>query len=230
MDLTFRNLVDLLRQKTDRIDESVEEKIRNLWGYGIEEISDRDIREAVKRYYFAGVPVEFFSAPASVSGGKHPGWHNTSGGIAWHLMECCVSADRFLQAYEYTDESGIYDFRGRRARDIVLAATCITDTVKNGSPWGERTLKNHGELAAVGWKYLAHGSVDDEALEQIAHAVHYHYGRYTPVPEGKEKIKFKDLPPLTQIVHLLDMCSSDIKNQLIYRRVEKVPSPESIRP
>lgn len=227
MDFTFSGLIVRLREKSDRIDEGVEEKIRLLWEWGIEKISDRDIREAVKHYYFAGVPVEFFSAPASVSGGKHPKWHNEPGGIVLHLTECCVSADRLLQAYEYTDEEGRYDLR---ARDIVLAATLITDTLKNGSPWGEKTLKNHGELAALRWKYLAHGSVDDDVLEQIAEAAHWHYGRYTPVPKGQKRKRFVDLPPLVQIVHLLDMCSSNIDYQLIYKPVDNIPSPESIRP
>ena len=227
MDLTFRNLIGELRKKSDKIDEAVEIKIKALWDWGIERISDKDIRQAIKRYYFAGVPVEFFSAPASVSGGKHPSWHNEPGGIVWHLTECCVSVDRLLQTYGYRDEDGRYDFR---ARDIVLAATLITDTLKNGSPWGERTLKNHGELAALRWKHLAHESVDDDALEQIAEAAHYHYGRYTVVPEGEKKIRFRDLPPLVQIVHLLDSVSASDKNMIIYKPVEHIPSPESMRP
>jgi hypothetical protein len=227
MEYSFRNLINLSREKSGKIDGTVEEKIKSLWQWGIERISDSDIRQAVKHYYFAGVPAEFFSAPASASGGKHPSWHNEPGGIVWHLMECCVSADRLLQAYEYMDDNGRFDLR---ARDIVLAATLITDTLKNGSPWGARTLKNHGELAALRWKHLAHGYVDDDALEQIAHAAHYHYGRYTPVPAGEKKVRFLDLPPLTQIVHLLDMCSSNQDYKLIYRPVERIAPPESIRP
>ena len=227
MEYNFSNLINFLREKSDKIDGEVEEKIKALWQWGIERISDQDIRQAIKHFYFAGVPVEFFSAPASVSGGKHPSWHNKPGGIVWHLMECCVSADRFLQAYEYTDEKGRFDLR---ARDIVLAATLITDTLKNGSPWGDVTLKNHGELAALRWKYLTHESVDYDALEQIAHAVHYHYGRYTPVPAGQKKIRFEDMPPLAQIVHLLDMCSSNSDYQLLYRPVERIALPEIVRP
>ncbi|MFY9457628.1 MAG: hypothetical protein WAP23_01720 [Candidatus Spechtbacterales bacterium] len=227
MEYNFRALINLLREKSDQIDETVEGKIESLWQWGVERISDQDIRQAIKHYYFAGVPVAFFSAPASVSGGKHPSWHNEPGGIVWHLMECCKSANRLLQAYGYTDDEERFDLR---ARDIVLAATLITDTLKNGCPWGEKTLKNHGELAALRWKYLSHGFVDDDALEQIAYAAHYHYGRYTPVPNGHEKIRFKDLPPLAQIVHLLDMCSSNNDYGLIYRPVERIAPPESIRP
>ena len=226
MEYNFKNLISLLRKKSDKIDVAIEEKVKALWDRGIERISDEDIRQAIKHYYFAGVPVEFFSAPVSVSGGKHPSWHNKPGGIVWHLMECCVSANRLLAAYEYTDENGKFDLR---ARDIVLAATLITDTLKNGSPWGEVSLRNHGELAALRWKHLAHGSVDDDALEQIAQAVHYHYGRYTVVPKGQKKIRFKDMPPLTQIVHLLDMCSSNKDYELLYRPVGHILSPEDIK-
>jgi len=205
------------------------DEMTSLWEWGIERISAEDLRDAVKFYYCCIVPGEFFVAPSSTSGRHHPFWHNEAGGIVRHLTECCVSADRLLQAFGFVYYADMKEYVEKRARDIVLAATLISDTFKNGSPWGEHSLKNHGEIAARFWRLTATGRVDEEVGEQIAQAVHWHYGRYTPVPEG-EHAEFEYLPKLTQLIHLLDMCSSNNDYKLIYRPVDKIPSPESVRP
>ena len=130
----------------------VEQEIRSLWEWGIDRISDENIRQAVKYYYLYKVPGQFFTAPSSTSG-KHPYWHNVSGGLVRHIAECCVSADRLLAVFGFVedDDRTIH----APARDIVLAATVITDTQKNGIPWGDTSVRNHGEIAANVWRDVA---------------------------------------------------------------------------
>lgn len=206
---------------------------RALWEWGIERISDPNIRIAVKSFYCCVVPKQFFIAPSSTNGTHHPYWHNRPGGIVRHLAECCVSADRLLQAFGFTRQVREHDREQEYvldwARDRVLAATVLSDTFKNGFPWGRETVKNHGEVAAELWHAHAASSVDDETLDEIAHAVHWHYGRYTPVPEGCERAKLDHFAKITQIVHLLDMCSSNDDYALIYLPVDRIPSLESVR-
>ena len=200
----------------------VEQEIRSLWEWGIDRISDTSIRQAVKYYYLYKVPDQFFSAPSSTSG-KHPYWHNVPGGLVRHLTECCISADRLLGIFGFVedDDRTVSAF----ARDIVLAATVITDTQKNGIPWGDSSVRNHGEIAAKVWRDVAETcKLPADITDQIAEAVHYHYGRYTQVPEGQSKKRLNDLPGLVKIVHLLDVCSSNRDNELIYRPVDRIPS------
>lgn len=225
-DLELPVLLDRIRTTPFEQDEQTLQKVcdemTSLWEQGIERISDTDLKEAVKFYYGCIIPEEFFVAPASTSG-KHPHWHNRPGGIIRHLTECCLKADRALKGAGYVDKNDRVD---PLARDIVLAATMITDTFKNGSPWEKSTVKNHGEIAAFWWRHTAKNRVDDGISEQIANAVHYHYGRYTPVPKGDKQIVLADLPRLTQIVHRLDMDSSDFCNELLCGPVDKILSQE----
>jgi hypothetical protein len=226
-------LLDVLRQKSDKIDDLVEKEIRTLWREGVERISNPNIRQAIKFFYIHVVPVEFFSAPSSMTGNHHPEWHNDvpgGFGILRHIIECCVMADKELEIEGYVKRD--LDDRERidpDALDIVLAATLVTDTFKNGS-WGKRTLRNHGEIAARMWRLTTTGRVDEWIGSKIADAVHFHYGRYTPVPEGSPPVKLENLPKLTQIVHRLDARSADGNNMLIYRPVGNIPPRESIRP
>jgi len=215
----------LARFKKGYISVLVEQEIRSLWEWGIDRIYDYDIRQAVKYYYLNEVPEQFFTAPSSAKGNFHPYWHNVGGGLVRHLTECCVGADRLLRSFGYADESDIpYPY----ARDIVLAATVVTDTQKNGSPWGERTVRNHGEIAADIWRAYANIlGLSTESSAQIAHAIHWHYGRYTEVQEIEDEKELHELPGLTQVVHLLDTCSASFNNQLIYCPIDKIPSPEN---
>jgi len=211
-------------------DVAIARELAALWSHGMNRISNDELRMAVKYYYLMGVPVEFYSAPSSVSGNHHPWWHNQTAGMLRHLTECCVMADRLLRCYGFV--KGDNDTVDPEARDIVLAATVITDTWKNGMPWGEKTVRNHGELASHSWWYVARtlGFPDDELIGAVAEAVHWHYGRYTPVPFGEKQKELLELPPLVQIVHLLDSCSANRDIPTLYKPVKRIALPESIRP
>ena len=210
-------------------DVAIARELAALWSHGINRVSNDELRMAVKYYYLKNVPVEFYSAPSSVSGNYHPWWHNQTAGMMRHLTECCVMADRFLRCYGFVQ--GDSEAVDPKARDIVLAATVITDTWKNGMPWGDRTVKNHGEIAANAWIHIAKtlGFPDEDLVRQIAEAVHWHYGRYTPVAFGEEKRRLLELPPLVQIVHLLDSCSANRDIPILYRPVERIAPPENIK-
>lgn len=204
-------------------------EVLSLWQWGIDRIEDKDLQQAIGFYYAYVVPVEFFVSPSSITG-KHPSWHNKPGGIVRHLTECCVKADRKIMEFGHVcvnEQGGEHvdpDFRDR-----VLAATVITDTFKNDLPWGKTSVRNHGEIAARYWQMTAHGRIDEATIKAIAEAVHWHYGRYTPVPKGTPRKELRDLPELVQMVHQLDMCSSDSNNEFIYRPVDRILSPEIAR-
>lgn len=198
----------------DRFSLAAQKEFSHLWTWGIERISDKRIRRSVKVYYCDKVPLEFFIAGASTrrKGEKgHPYWHNKPGGIMRHLTEGCVVANRLLDSYGFVTASGRID---PQARDIVLAATVLSDTQKNGIPWGEKSVKNHGEIAANTWRPVAElCGVSRELADQIAEAVHWHYGRWTPSEAPK---RLQDLPDLVKIVHLLDACSANCENEMIF--------------
>jgi hypothetical protein len=221
---------DLLREikkETKEIDVSTEQEIRALWAWGIERIENSKIRRAVKHYFYTKVPIQFFSAPSSQSGNFHPSWHNVKGGLVRHLTESAIGADRLLSVFNFVDDSHKVL---SSARDIVLAATVITDTQKNGIPWGERTLKNHGEIAADVWREVAQecglSLPDYPQVNQIAIAVHYHYGRFTP---SEAEFNFRNFGDLALIVHLLDVCSSSHDYELMYKPVELILLPDEVK-
>lgn len=231
-------LLRRLDKETDKIDGKIHFLILRLWEWGIERISDDVVRKSVSNYYLARVPFQFFISSCSSttdsrtphSKKKHPDWHTEAGGIVRHIIECCIEANRLLTLFGYERPAATDLKREEKvdseACDIVLAATLITDTQKNGSPWGEKTVKNHGEIAARLWKRVAIGcDVPKDIREQIAEAVFWHYGRYTPAEPPK---RFQDLPDLVQIVNLLDANSANYDKNLIYRPVEFIPSPESL--
>lgn len=224
-------LLSRLFEETDKINDKVKQEIKFLWEWGIGRISNDVVRKAVSNYYLAQVPFQFFISPVSLGASplmphtkkRHPSWHNVAGGIVRHIAESCVGADRQLTLFGFVDEDERVD---ADARDIVLAATLATDTQKNGLPWSEKTVRNHGEIAARIWDRVAIGcGVPRNTREQITEAVFWHYGRYTPTHPKKS---FQELPELVKIVHILDACSASRDNELIYRPVENIPSPESL--
>lgn len=224
MDITLEDLVGRIEFEANyNLSERVKNELLSLWEWGIERISDDNIRGAVKCYFFCKVPYQFFTAPSSTSG-KHPYWHNVPGGLVRHLTECCISADRLISMCGFVEEDDLTV--NVFARDIVLAATVITDTQKNGIPWGGSSVISHGEIAANVWRDVAEAcKISADIIDQIAEAVHFHYGRFTQVPGGHLRKRINDFPDFVKIVHLLDACSSNSDNELIYRPVDRILSP-----
>ena len=218
-------LLERLRNETGKLSIEIEQEIKSLWQWGIERIEDPAIKGTLEDYIFHRVPANFFLAPSSVTGNHHPYWHNRPGGLLRHITECCVSADRLISLFGYVNKNDKVD---ANIRDRVLAATVITDTQKNGVPWGDHTVPNHGEIAAKIWREVWDESNDPRRPSKIsiAQASHWHYGRYTPVPDGEKRVSFIELNDITKIVHLLDACSSAFYYEFIYRPVDRVISPE----
>lgn len=223
----------LLRRLRDRnvLNDDIEHGVRGLWEWGVLRIRDRAVRTSVAQYYLERVPHQFFSAPSSSTGkpNRHPWWHNKAkrrgdhgsyGGIVRHLTECCILADRLIMVFGYHDQpERLYWW----TRDIVLAATLISDTQKNGIPWGKHTVRNHGELAAEQWRVVATTTlVTADFKQKIYEAAYWHYGRFTPAPRKKELL---ELPDTTKIVHLLDAVSSAGDMALPYNPRKRIPPP-----
>src|ERR1700694_921330 len=85
------------------------------------EIHSEALRYAVLDYLENQCPPEFFTAPASSSGRRHPEWQSLPGGILLNTVECCVGADKKIRMYpNLTTES---DEPKDDPHDIVSVAT-----------------------------------------------------------------------------------------------------------
>ena len=104
--------------------------------------------------------------------------------------------------------------------DIVLAATIISDTFKNGNPWSPKTNPDHGRTASGHWRPLAEKSgVAQDIVDKVCVATEWHYGRFTPATLPRD---FNELAVYAQIVHLLDVFSSSRQNDFLYTALEKI--------
>lgn len=199
-------LIERLQSEGVVLDDAVQSELKALWKWGIDRIEEDKLRGSVAKFYREIVPWQFFVEPSSPSGRHHPSHHNRPGGIVRHLTECCIMADKLLVSYGFFRKIDHREVIDTTARDVVLAATVLSDACKNGYPWGPKTLSNHGEIVAELWEPLAwNGGVNANTMRQVYEAVYWHYGRFTPAPVARE---LQAMPVLTQIVHLLDAISS----------------------
>lgn len=219
----LKALIARLESETGQINAETKMVIRRLWQWGIERITDDAVRKSVNNYFEVRVPCEFFILKASTSKSPHVRWHNGPGGLARHIVESCILLDIFLNSYGYTDRDKRIREDARWMRDIVLAATLISDTQKCGIPWSGKTVINHGEIAAERWKIVAIGcGVSYVTMEKILEAITWHYGRFTPSDNPKE---FHQLPDYVQIVHLADSISSLPIIENIFNPRRRIPPP-----
>ena len=95
-------------------------------------------------------------------------------------------------------------------RDIVLAATILSDTFKYDK---EKVDKNHGKVAAQIWrdKYRARYAITARVANEIFQAVYWHLGRWTEgwTPQTKFSL-------LTQITQRMDVIFADKSLELLY--------------
>lgn len=198
-------------ERETKIDADLKIEITTFFRWGIFRITNPALKRSLENFFIFHVPWQFFVEPMSKAGKHHPRHHNTRGGIVRHITESCVLADKMLEVYGCSDE------RGRvspQARDIVLAATLLSDSFKNGNPWGKNTLPNHGEIAAEMWKSVALlYKVPDTTIKAVCEGSSWHLGRFTSSSKPKP---FQELPDLVQIVHLLDSFSAARALDLIY--------------
>src|SRR5207245_9317512 len=57
------------------------------------------LRSAVLDYLEGTAPLEFFTAPASSTGKRHPYWQAGLGGILLNTTECCIGIDRKMRMH-----------------------------------------------------------------------------------------------------------------------------------
>jgi hypothetical protein len=229
-----------------KVDEELKAEIAALWHWGIERIANPALKTSLIEYYRTAVPWQFFVEPSSASGSHHPPHHNRKGGIVRHLTECCIFAPRLLELYGYTvlveepkekrEKKNKKDEVRRRlqkvdpqALDVVIAATLITDTFKNGCPWGEKTNPEHGDISAFEWtKVASRLLVDSSVINKVYIACYWHYGRWTPNQNAAGILALPN--PFTQIVHLLDAILTSDEIKLLYTAVPKIPVPSNEKP
>ncbi|MDO8558556.1 MAG: hypothetical protein Q7S09_05245 [bacterium] len=207
----MQQIIERLKNQ-NALSEIIEKRLREFWKYCVEEIRDVAIRESVELYLQKTAPWQFFSAPASPSGKHHPIWQNDPGGILRNTVECCLSIDMLMtQEWQLGDADGIPH---EPARSIIYAATIVSDTCKGGNPWGPKTDRNHGRIAAELWKTAAGNlAIPQNAQELIYEAVYWHLGRWTP---GWTEEIDASLSLHTKITHALDALYADKNLEKIF--------------
>jgi hypothetical protein len=193
----------------------IERRILEFERICIAEIRSEALRCAVLDYLENQCPIEFFTAPASPLGDRHPEWQSLPGGILLNTVECCIGADRTIRMYPSltTEAAEPKD----EAHDVVYAATVLTDTFKAadyGKPWNEWS---HHIRAADEWqKVVQKHEIPRPVADGIASAIRWHLGRFTPDwPKGKDP---RTLDLLDFIVHALDMDFSNRRLSDVFQR------------
>jgi hypothetical protein len=193
----------------------IERRILELERICLAGIRSEALRCAVLDYLENHSPIEFFTAPASSTGGSHPEWQSLPGGILLNTVECCIGADRKIRLYpSLTTNSGEPK---DEAHDVVYAATVLTDTFKAadyGKSWKEWShhIKASDEWQKVSEKH----AIPKATAEGIASAIRWHLGRFTPDwPKDKDP---RTLDLLDFIVHELDMDFSNRRLSEVFQR------------
>ncbi len=197
-------------------DSVVEYELRALWKYGVERISNQALKESIIHFLEHEAPDGFFLNPASVSGKYHPAWQNRRCGILRNTTECCMLVDRFIMLKkELCDED---DNPLPEARDVVLAATILSDTFKYDAATVEpysgsrKANRGHGEVAADIWFKHA-GMVPSDMAREVYAATKWHLGRWTP---GWTPTIGKKFSPCIEVVHIIDAVFTDKGLELLY--------------
>lgn len=203
---------------------SLRKALISLWAWGVDKISDEDLRKSLSNFYEVRVPFQFFVSPSSSTGHHHPFWHNEPGGIVRHLVESCAISEALLNSFGFNAlkrNGNIKEYNNMK--DIVLAASLISDTFKNGNPWGKFTNRDHGRIAAEIWERVAIGcDVRKDLIDKVYEASAWHYGRFTPSDNPKE---LEELPTHIKIVHLADSISSSQFIAYIYTSLPTIILP-----
>jgi hypothetical protein len=193
----------------------IERRILEFERICLAEIRSEALRYVVLDYLENQCPLEFFTAPASSSGRRHPEWQSLPGGILLNTVECCVGADKKIRMYSSlmteTDEPK------DDVHDVVYVATILSDTFKPtdfGKPWKDWL---HHIKAADEWQRVAQKhEIPAPMAERIASAIRWHLGRFTPDwPDGRDP---REMDLLDFIVHELDMDFSNRRLSDVFQR------------
>ncbi len=192
-------------------DDELEWRVRALWKYGIEPISDPKLRATVGGFLLV-VPLEFYTDHASRSGNFHPPWQNVAHGTFLSIVESCIVLPGWAR---HIPE--ILDARknpSQRAIDLGLAATIVSDSWKK-EPGDIHHGSDHGRVAADHWTPFALAAgLGRRTTMKVAEASVMHMGVYAPdwTPHTK-------LSPIARLVNLPDVATSLPQLKLIYRNV-----------
>jgi len=215
--------LETIKNRLERMglwDKIVKRELKSLWKYGVEKISDLGIKASVIDFLSEEAPLSFFLNPASPSGRHHPTWQNGKCGMLRNTTECCLLIEDQLKMYH--DFCDAEDNVLSMPRDIVLAATILSDTFKYDKEIvnGHEVIgigkvnKNHGKVAAQIWrdKYRARYPITIRVTNEIFQAVYWHLGRWTEgwTPQTKFSL-------LTQITQRMDVIFADKNLELLYR-------------
>jgi len=214
--------LEAIKNRLERMglwDKIVEQELKSLWKYGVEKISNPGIKASIVDFLSEEAPLSFFLNPAFPSGKHHPAWQNGKCGILRNTTECCATVEDHLRMYhDFCDEN---DNVLSLPRDIVLAATILSDTFKYGKEIlngvekiSSKVNGNHGKIAAHIWrdKYRARYPITARAANEVFQAVYWHLGRWTEgwTPQTKFSL-------LTQITQRMDVIFADKNLELLYR-------------
>jgi hypothetical protein len=182
----------------------VEERLLEFDRLCLSQLRDDTLRDVVTSFLAECVPCDFYLAPASSSGNNHPSWQKGPCGILLNTVECCVGIDRKMRIYpKLTDSSGN---PSSKERDVIYAATMLSDTFKPedyGKQWSQW---NHHQRAAEEFQRFAfdHG-LEESWIQPITEAIFWHLGRFTPNHEGKILDPHLTFSLTSFITHELDM-------------------------
>lgn len=205
----------------------IENRLAEFERICVSEICGEALRAALLDYLENHCPLEFFTAPASSSGTRHPQWQSLPGGILLNTVECCIGADRKIRMYPSLVPDPSAESLGD-VHDIIYVATVLTDTFKPGDfgkPWKEWT---HHLKATVKWEEVAKKhAIATPVADSIASAIRWHLGRFTPDwPPNKDP---RTMDVVDFIVHELDMDFSNRRLSDVFERRlgEKPNAPPS---
>lgn len=208
---TGETLEELQRRlETDGIwNDELAWRVRALWKYGIEPISDPKLRETVEGFLLV-VPLAFYTDHASRSGNFHPPWQNVRHGTFLSIVESCVLLPGWAR---HVPE--ILDAKKEPSRHIIdlgLAATIVSDSWKKEDAGDVHHGPDHGRVAAEHWTRFANrAGLRRYLTDSIAEASIMHMGVYAP-----DWRPGTTLLPLTRLVNLPDVATSLPQLAIVY--------------
>lgn len=138
-------------------------------------IIDDDIRKFT-REILKDAPLQFWAAPSSSSGKKHPPEDNIYQGLVVHTIKAFYVARNLFKYF------GVYD---QTERDIIMSSIILHDIYKNGNPWSDKTDREHGKICAD--KMYEYNKLDRYIRSKIQQCVRTHMSRWAyPIDSLKE--------------------------------------------
>lgn len=201
----------------------VEERLVEFEHFCLKQVRNDTLRDVVTAFLVERVPSDFYLAPASSSGRNHPSWQKGACGILLNTVECCVGIDRKMRIYPaLTDSSGN---PSSKERDIIYAATLLSDTFKPEDYGKEWSQWHHHQRAADEFQRFAFDrSLDESWIQPITEAIFWHLGRFTPNREAEILDPRLNLSLTSFITHELDMDFSNRSLDEIFIRRGASPS------